>query len=343
MNVRSLVLATVAAVSLASCNKAASPESVAPLKLSASIDFPGYTGDFDMFEIDPKNGRLLLAGEEFHELEVMDLQSGAIQRRISGFGVPHSVHYIADTNEVLVIDGEKASPVYDAASWTVKRAFRLPAGADTFGNDPASGHIWLTSGGKDVPQKDSYITEMDPKTGKALTTIHLDSDHVETMAVEQNGPHIFVNLTDKNTVAVIDHKSGKIVTQWPINGAEQNAPMAMDELNHRLFVVTRKPGMLFILNSESGSVVASFAAPLRCDQVIWDAANRRIYVTGGEGYISVFEQDDADHYREVAKVPSMAGAKTAILDAANRHLWVAASPGESSAMGKVLRFDVVAR
>ena len=343
MNIRSLVLASVAVLSLAACNKAAAPGGAVPLKLSGSVDFPGYTGDFDMFEIDPKNSRLLLAGEESHELEVMDLQSGAIQRRITGFGVPHSVHFIADTNEVLVLDGEKASPVYDAASWTVKRAYTLAAGADTFGNDPASGHIWLTSGGKDVPQKDSNITELDPNTGKSLTNIHLDSDHVETMAVEQNGPHIFVNLTDQNKVAVIDRKSGKIITQWPIKGAEQNAPMAMDELNHRLFVVTRKPGMLFILNSENGAVVASFPAPMRCDQVIWDAANRRIYVTGGEGYISVIEQDDADHYREVAKIPSMVGAKTAILDAANRHLWVAVSPGESGAMGKALRFDVAAR
>ncbi len=51
----------------------------------------------------------------------------------------------------------------------------------------------------------------------------------------------------------------------------------------------------------------------------------------------------ADHYREVARVPGMAGAKTAIVDADHNHLWLAASPGESGAIGKVLRFDVAPR
>ena len=75
----------------------------------------------------------------------------------------------------------------------------------------------------------------------------------------------------------------------------------------------------------------------------WDESNRRVYVTGGEGYISVIEQDDADHYRETARVPSLPGAKTAILDPRYNHLWVAASPGETKAMGKVLRFDIIPR
>jgi hypothetical protein len=108
-------------------------------------------------------------------------------------------------------------------------------------------------------------------------------------------------------------------------------------------VITRSPAKTVILNSETGATVASFTAPQRCDQVVWDEANRRVYVPGGEGYISVIEQDDPDHYREAAKITSMEGAKTAVLDAARNHLWVAASPGETGAMGKVLRFDVAPR
>ena len=342
--------AAVILLPLAACQKAevgnnatASTNMAAPLKLAGSTDFPGYTGDFDHFAIDVKGGRLFLAGEEFHELEVLDLKTGKIIQRMGGFGVPHSLHYMPDTNELLVIDGEKPSPVLDAATLKVKRTYALPAGADSIGYDASNKHLWVVTGGKDVPQKDSNLIEIDPATGKTIKSVHFDADHVEAMAVEQNGPNIYINVTDKNYLAVVDKASGKVVKQWPIREAEQNAPMVMDEKTRRLFVVTRKPGKLLVLNADTGATVAAFKAPERTDQVTWDSANRRIYVTGGEGWTSVVEQDGADAYREAARVETLPGAKTAILDAANNRLWVAASPGESKAMGKLLWFDIAPR
>ena len=68
-----------------------------------------------------------------------------------------------------------------------------------------------------------------------------------------------------------------------------------------MFVVTRKPAKLIVVNADTGASIASFKAPDRCDQVIWDAANRRIYVLGGEGYIGVFQQQDADRYEELPR------------------------------------------
>ena len=47
------------------------------------------------------------------------------------------------------------------------------------------------------------------------------------------------------------------------------------------------------------------------DDVYFDAARKRIYVPGGEGYISVFQTKDADHYELLAQVPSAVGARTA--------------------------------
>src|SRR5204862_106524 len=94
------------------------------------------------------------------------------------------------------------------------------------------------------------------------------------------------------------------------------------------------------LDANGGATVASFKAPERCDQVIWDAANRRIYALGGEGYIGVFQQDDADHYRELARVPTAPGAKTGILVPEMKRLFVAVSPGEGRTGAAILRFEV---
>jgi DNA-binding beta-propeller fold protein YncE len=319
------------------------PSAVAPLKLAGAVDLPGYAGDFDHFAIDAKDGRLFLAGEESAELEVFDLKTGKIIERMRGYGVPHSVLYMPETNEILVVDGEKPSPVLDAASLRVKRTYNLPKGADSVGYDSSSKHLWVVTGGKDVNQKDSNLVEIDPATGKTFKSVHFDANHVEALAVEQQGPNIYVNITDKNELDVIDKAVGKIVKQIPIREAEQNAPIAIDEPHHRLFVVTRKPGKLLVLDAGSGKTIAALPAPDRTDEVVWDPDNRRIYVAGGQGYISVVEQDGPDKYRETARVKSLPGAKTEIIDSAGNALWVAASPGETKAMAKVLRFDIQPR
>jgi hypothetical protein len=42
----------------------------------------------------------------------------------------------------------------------------------------------------------------------------------------------------------------------------------------------------------------------------FDTNRRRIYASGGEGAISVFEQKDLDHYAELARIPTVKGART---------------------------------
>jgi hypothetical protein len=88
--------------------------------------------------------------------------------------------------------------------------------------------------------------------------------------------------------------------------------MAMDDANHRLFVVTRNPGKLVIFNSDNGSVVADMPAVSLVDDAAYDALHKRIYLAGDQ-FVDVFEQKDPDHYSLLARVPGSFRAKTAIL------------------------------
>jgi len=315
----------------------------APLTLAGVTKLPGYKGDFDHFEADTKAGTLFLAGEDGAALEVFSLGSGAFVRSIKGYGVPHSLLLMPQTNELLVIDGTKPSRILNSTTLAVKRSFALPPSADSVAYDASTKHLWVVTGGKDVPQLDCNLIEIDPATGKIFKKVHFAANHVEALAVEQNGNELFINVTDKNKMAVVDKNTGKILKWWPIKEAQENAAVAFDEEHHRLFVATRKPGVLVVINADTGATVAKFKAPERTDQVVWDQANRRVYVTGGEGYISVIEQTDADHYAELARVPSAPGAKTAILVPSLNRFYVAASPGETKTGGAVLRFDVTPR
>lgn len=317
----------------------------AVLKPRGGVDIPNYAGDFDHFAIDTQGDRLFLAGEEGKTLEVFKLSSGERLKTLTNVEVPHSLLYMPQRDELLVLDGGPGgSYVLDGKTYEVVRKVKLPLeGADSIGYDAPNNRLWVVSGGKDVPLEYSNLTEIDPTDGKVFHNIRFEANHVEAMAVEQGGDKLFINVTDKNYLAVVDRKKGTVAAQWPIKEAEQNAPLAFDEKHHRLFVVTRKPGKLIVVNADTGATVASFKAPERTDQVVWDEGNRRVYVTGGEGCIGVVQQDDADHYTQLADVPSAPGAKTAILAPGINVLYVAVSPGESGAMGRVISYDVAAR
>ena len=61
---------------------------------------------------------------------------------------------------------------------------------------------------------------------------------------------------------------------------------------------------------------------------------------GGEGYIGVYDTSDANHLKQIAKVNSAPGAKTGILLPDMKKMLVAASPGETKNLAKVLTYSV---
>lgn len=314
------------------------------LKLAGETPIPGYEGDFDHFEVDAKGDRLFLAGEEGKTLEVFKLSTGERIVELKGLETPHSLLWLPKTNELLVVDGEKGLMWRDGTTLKVKRVQALgAASADSAAYDPASGHLFVVTGGKDVSMSESFLNAVDPNTGRTLWVTKFASDHVEALAVEAKGQRIFINDTARNQLVVLDKASGEILKSVKVKEAEQNAPIALDEATHRLFVVTRKPGKLVVMNADTLDTIAEFAAPGRTDQVTWDPVNRRVYVTGGEGYVSVVQQTDADHYAEIQRAPSGPGAKTAILTPDAKRLYVAQSPGDSKTLGKLIWFDISPR
>jgi hypothetical protein len=312
----------------------------AALVLEGRSELPGYSGDFDHFAVDLPGNRLFLAAEDHGTLEVFDLHSGKHLKSVGGFETPHSIFLIPQTHRLLVTDGSESIKLLDAATLAPAGTLKLHPGADSIGFDGGSGHLYVVTGGKDVKLRESWLEEIDPVSLRKIGETHFDAAHVEALAVEQRGPHIYVNVTDRNYVAVIDKATRRIVAQWPVREAAQNALAQLDEANHRLFVVARDPGKFIVLNTAGGASIASFTAPKRVDAEIFDAENRRVYAPGGEGYIGVYAERDAGHFAELAHVPSAAGAKTAILVPELRRLYVAVSPGEGKTGGAIIWFAV---
>ncbi len=319
------------------------PTVIEPLKWLGRTELPGYTGDFDHLAVDRREQRLFMAAEDHGSLEVFDLKTGAHLRTLSTFDTPHAIFIVPGTDRIIVTDSGKGySRVLDRKTLDVIGTIKLAPGADSSSYDPSTGHFYIVTGGGDVGMKVSYLNEIDPKTGRVLRQLAIDSDHTEAIQAEQHGQRLFVNIADQNVVAVIDKQTLRVIARWPIVGAQANLSSALDEAHHRLFVVTRKPTRMFVLDTDSGKTVATLDVPAIVDGVFFDAARQRIYVPGAVGEVGVYQEIDPDHYRELARVPSAIGGKSGLFVASMDRFYVAASPGKRVG-GAVLWYEVLPR
>jgi hypothetical protein len=311
----------------------------AVLQFVAATPLPGFSGDFDHFAVDEKGQRLFLAGEDHKTVEVFDLLSGKHLRSISGFGAPHSIFYLPESNRILITDGDPGSiHILSGSDYTfISEIKGLPA-ADSARLDTSTNTLYVVTGGKDVKWDHSFLAAISLGTDKKVGELRFDSNHVEALALESSGPRLFINLTDRGEVDVVNRKTMKILDRWPVQVAGENSPMAYDELHRRLFVVCRKPAMLVVMDSDSGKVIAHMPAASKADDVAFDVTTGRIYVPGGEGFTSVFEQKSLTEYSLLAKVPTAPGAKTCLLEPSIGRYFVAVSPGETKAMAKLMIF-----
>ena len=340
-NVRWHILAIIMLLMLVTLASFARAKEVAPLRLLEVLPLPGFSGDFDHFAVDEKGGRLFLAGEDHKTVEVFDVKTGRRLKSIAGFGTPHSIIYLPESDHILVADGDKGMlEILRGSDYGVVDHVDGLAGADSMRLDAPSQILYVVTGGKDVPLDYSFLVAIDLKTNKKVSELRIESNHVEAFALESSSSRLFVNITDKHEVAVVGRKAMKEITRWPTGTQADNSPMAYDEAHHRLLIVCRKPGTLLVMDSENGKVVAQLPAVERSDDIAFDAEKGRIYVPGGEGFMSVFQQKSADQYELLAKVKTEPGAKTCLLLPSLARLYVAVSPGETKAPARVLIYHV---
>ncbi len=121
----------------------------------------------------------------------------------------------------------------------------------------------------------------------------------------------------------MDRETQSVLDSWGTGGLLLNYPMALDERNRRLFVVTRLPARLVVVDTQHGTHIATLPTIGDCDDVFYDEPRHRIYAIGGEDRIAVYQQRDADHYEELGRINTVSGARTGFFSAELDRLYVA--------------------
>ena len=280
-------------------------EEAGPLRVTQTIPLRNVEGRIDHMAVDLKGERLFIAALGNNTVEIVNLRAGKHMGTITGLHEPQGVGFVPELNTIFVANAQNgACEVFNGSSFKRIRSIKFSDDADNIRYDAAARRVYVGygSGGLGI---------IDAATGDQLGEIKLDG-HPESFQLEKFGRRIFVNIPTSQKIAVVDREKRAAVTAWSVAGATANFSMALDESHHRLFVGFRKPAKLSVFDTESGKVVTNLDSPGDADDIFYDGTRRRIYVSGGDGFIGIIQQQDADHYKTLTKTPTASGARTSL-------------------------------
>jgi len=286
-----------------------------PLTLVRSIELPHVEGRIDHLAYDAGTQRLFVAALGNNTVEVLDAKAGTHLRSLPGFREPQGIAIAIDARAVAVANGQgEGLQLLSGDTFQPGAVVRLGDDADNVRSDAAAKKLYVGYG-------DGALAAVDPAAAK-LGQVKL-AGHPESFQLEREGTRVFVNVPSARQIAVVDRASMKVISTWPVSTAAANYPMALDEANHRVFIGCRRPAKVLVFDTGSGKETSAFDIVGDTDDLFYDAARKRVYVTGVEGFIDVVQDQGGDKFSRIARVPTAAGARTSLFVADQGRLYLA--------------------
>jgi DNA-binding beta-propeller fold protein YncE len=308
---RVTMLAALIGMLLTTASRAEDP---APLVLEAKIPLGTVTGRIDHFAFDADRQFLFVAELGNNSVGIVDLKERKVLRLLGGLSEPQGGAYHAATSTLYVSNaGDGSVRLFQGPDFTPAGRIELGDDADNIRIDSWRNRIVVGYG-------KGALAAIDPASRRKVADIPLKG-HPESFQFNETGSRIFVNVPDARQVAIVDAESGQQISTLDTAGAGSNFPMAVDVDEHRLLVAFRSPAKLMVFATRTGKLEGSFDICRDADDVFVDPQRRRLYVSCGEGVIDVLAQT-SDGYERVARIPTVAGARTSLFAVATDRLYL---------------------
>jgi DNA-binding beta-propeller fold protein YncE len=287
----------------------------------------GGDGGWDYLTVDAKTHRLFVP-RSTHTM-VIDADSGKVLADIPGQTIAHGVAIVPSVGRGFITDGGDggAIVVFDLKTYAVLG--RIPTMPDSDGiiYDAVLGRVLAVSG--DGGTLMTFKPDIDPKNGKIDPPIQLGGAP-EFLASDGTGK-VYINLEDKDVVAVVDLYSRKVAARWPVAPGGQPVGMALDAKTHRLFIGGRKPQMMIVMNADNGNAEASLPIGVGVDATKFMAGKAFASCRDGKLFVA---GDKAGKFEveQVVKTPD--GARTMGVDEASGLIYLPTAEFEPATSGR---------
>lgn len=302
------MIRVVAVMALASLATAAA---AAPYRIIDRI--AGPDGGWDYVRVDTTNNRLLVARGT--SVMAIDLASKAVTPGLAPGVRLHDALPINGGAEVLVTNGGTDTAVFvDAKSGTSLAIVATGKGPDAATFDPVSGLVLV------MDHAGGTMTLIDPTTRAVTATISVGGKLEAAVAADGKA---FVNVEDRNEIAVIDMAKRAVVARHALPGCDGPTGLAFDAKSHMLIAAC--DGSTVIVDAVNGKVVKALATGGGADGVAFDPGQRLAFVSAGAaGTLTVVAVDGA-RSKIVQTLPTQTSARTIAYDSRTDRLYLPAA------------------
>jgi hypothetical protein len=286
----------------------------------------GGEGAWDYVTVDAQTHRLFVTRST--HTQVIDAASGKVLGDIPGQKRSHGTAIVPELGRGFITDGggDGGIVVFDLKTYAVLGTLAAMPDADGIIYDKSQNLVLAVSG--DGGALMTFKPDIDPVNGKIDPPIKLDGAP-EFLATDGMGK-AYINLEDKDLVAVVDLKTRKVIARWPVAPGGRPVGMAIDRKMHRLFIGCRKPQKLIVMSAEDGKVLADLPIGAGVDATKFHAGHA--FASCGDGALTVAsEKAGKFEVEQVVKTPN--GARTMGVDDSTFSLYLPTAEFEAPAPG----------
>jgi len=210
--------------------------------------------------------------------------------------------------------------VFDLKTNQVLKQIATGQNPDAIMYEPFSKKIITCNG------RSNDLSVIDPVNENVVATISLEGKP-ET-AVSDGAGKIYVNIEDKNKIAVVDIKNNKVLSSWPIAPGEGPTGLAIDLQTNRLFAGCDK--LLIVMDATNGKIVDKLPIGDGCDGVAFDNNLKYIFASCGEGKLTVIHEVSGNEFKVIDNVPTKRSARTITVDEQTHEVFLPAADMEAN-------------
>ena len=269
----------------------------------------GGAGGFDYVYADSVGRRLYVPRSGGRgaggRVDVYDLDSlkhvGQVPNAMGIHGVavdPKTSHGFSSSNPVLMFDTKSLETI---------KSIKVEGSPDGILFDPATSHVFVLS------HRTPNVTVINSADGAIVGTIDLGG--APEQAASDEAGHVYIDIEDKDNVAVVDAKTLKVTAHYDIKSKGGTpAGLALDAKNHILFVCCRRPQVAVIMNAEDGKILATLPIGNGVDAAEFNPATMEAFSSQRDGTLTVIKEKSPTEFEVEQTVQTKPGAKTSTLD-----------------------------
>jgi DNA-binding beta-propeller fold protein YncE len=219
-----------------------------------------------------------------------------------------SAHGVAiDTKTGHGFGSSKPVVMFDAKTLATIKTIDVQGGPDGILGDSSNGRVYVFSHG--APN----VTVIDAKDGSIVGTVDLGG--APEQGVLDGKGHLYIDLEDKGSIAVVDTKTLKLTTTYDLQGKGGTcAGLAMDVKNNILFASCRNPQTMVILNADDGKILETLPIGGGTDGAVFNPKTMEAFSSEGGGTLTIVKENSPTSFVVEQTLQTQPRAKTLTLD-----------------------------